>query len=73
MIRFDDSTILSYKLVYLNSLISISAESTMSEKLTATTNAIVIIPKRKNTKRKTKRKTVWVKLCLCRIIPNNFK
>ena len=61
MIRFDDSNI-SYKLVYLNSLISISTESTISEEPAATATAIAIIPKRKNTERKRKRRTAWVKL-----------
>ena len=62
MIRFDDLTILSYKLVYLNSLISISTGSTMSEEIADTATAIVIIPKSKNIERKRKCRTVWVKL-----------
>ena len=72
-ILFDDSNILSYKPVYLNSLVSIWTESTMSEELTAVATAIVIISKRKNTERKRKRRTALVKLWLCRKIPNNFK
>ena len=59
MIRFDDSNI--YKLVYGNSLIPISTESTMSEELAAAAIVIVIISKRKNTERKRKPRTVWVK------------
>ena len=39
--------ILSYKLVYLNSLISISTESTMSEELADTTTVTAIITKKK--------------------------
>ena len=72
-ILFDDSNILSYKPVYLNSLVSIWTESTMSEELTAVATAIVIISKRKNTERKRKWRTALVKLWLCRKIPNNFK
>ena len=45
MIRFDDSNIFSYKLIYLNPLISISIENTMSEKLAAIATAIAIIQK----------------------------
>ena len=45
----------------------------MNEELAATSVAIAIISKRKNTKRKRKRRTVWIKPWLCRIIPNNFK
>ena len=71
MIRFDDSKILSYKLVYLNCWISISTENVMSEELAATAIAIAIILKRKNTEQK-KRGTVLVKPWLCKIIPNNF-
>ena len=73
MIRFDESNILLYKLVYLNSLISISTESTMSKELKAAAVVIAIILKRKNTGRIRKRRTVSVKPWLCRIIENNFK
>ena len=59
MIRFGDSNI--YKLVQGNSLVSISTESTMSEELAAAAIVIAIISKRKNTERKRKRRTVWVK------------
>ena len=45
MIKFDDSHIFSYKLIYLNPLISISIENTMSEKLAAIATAIAIIQK----------------------------
>ena len=48
MIRFDVSNILTYKLAYLNSLISISTESTMSEELPAAAIVIAIISKGKN-------------------------
>ena len=47
MIRFDDPNILTYKLAYLNSLISISTESTMSEELAAAAVVIAIISKGK--------------------------
>ena len=49
MIRLKDSTILLYRLVYLNSFISISTESTVSEELAVTAAANVKISKRKNT------------------------
>ena len=48
-------TILSYKLVYMNSLVSISTKSTMSEELAATAIGIAIISPKKNTERKRKR------------------
>ena len=73
MIRFDNSNILLYKHVYLNALISISTESTMREELAAIATAIAIIPKRKNTERRRKRRTTWVKLWLCRKFPISFK
>ena len=44
-------------IISLNSLISISTESTMSEEFAAIATAIAIIPKRKNTERKRKRRT----------------
>ena len=47
IIRFDDSTYYHTKIVYLNSLISISTESTMSEELATTATAVTIITKRK--------------------------
>ena len=47
MIRFNDSNIFSYKLIYLNLLISISIENTVSEKLGAIATAIAIIQKEK--------------------------
>ena len=63
----------AYKLVYLNSLIAISTDTTMSEEPGATAIAIAVNPKIKNTKRKRKRRTVRMKPWLCRIVPNNFK
>ena len=47
MIRFDYSNILSYKLAYSNSLISISTKSVMSKELTAAAIVISITSKRK--------------------------
>ena len=44
-------------IISLNSLISISTENTMSEEFAALATAIAIIPKRKNTERKRKRRT----------------
>ena len=73
MIRFNDRNILSYKLVYLNSLISISTASKMSEEPAAAAIAIAIISTRKSSERKRKQRTVWVKPWLCRIRPNNLK
>ena len=73
MIRFDDSNILSYKLVYLNSWTSISTQNAMREELATAAIAIAIISKSKNTARKRKQKTVWVRPWLCRIILNSFK
>ena len=61
------------KLIYLNSWISISTESVMSEELAAAAIVITKISKRKNTEQKRKRRTVWVKPWLYRIIPNNSK
>ena len=43
MTRFVDSNILSYKLIRLSSLISIQAESSMSEELAAVTIVIAVI------------------------------
>ena len=59
MIRFDDSKILSYKLVYLNCWISIPTENVMSEELAATAIAIAIILKRKNTEQKKNEELFW--------------
>ena len=62
MIRFDVSNILTYKLAYLNSLISISTESTMSEELAAAAIVIAIISKGKNSGWKRQKRnwgTVW--------------
>ena len=42
MIHFDDSNIVLYKLVHLNSLISISTESAMSKELAAAAIVIAI-------------------------------
>ena len=56
MIKFDDSHIFSYKLIYLNSLISISIESTMSEKLAAIATATAIIQKEKTLNEKENKK-----------------
>ena len=53
MIWFDNSNIQSYKLVSLNSLISISTESAMSEELAASATATAIIPRRKTLNKKT--------------------
>ena len=61
------------KLIYLNSWISISTESVMGEELAAAAIVITKISKRKNTEQKRKRRTVWVKPWLYRIIPNNSK
>ena len=47
MIRFDYSNILSYKLAYSNSLISISTKSVMSKELAAAAIVISITSKRK--------------------------
>ena len=47
MVRLDNSNILLHKLIYLNSLIFISTESTMSKELAAAAVAIAIISKRK--------------------------
>ena len=63
----------SYKVVYLHSLISISTESTMSEELAAAAIVTAIISETKNTGRKRKQRTAWMKPWLCRIIENNFK
>ena len=45
----------------------------MSKELAAAAIVIAIISKRKNTGRNRKRRTVWVKPWLCRLIENNFK
>ena len=73
MIRFDNSNII-VQTCLLNSLISISTESTISKELAAAAVVIAIISERKNTglKKKTRR-TAWVKPWLCRIIENDFK
>ena len=55
------------------SLISVSVENTMSEKLAAAAIVIAIISKRKKHRTKKKTETVWVKPWLCRIIENYFK
>ena len=60
MMRLDDSNILLYKFVYLNFLISVSTESTMSKELAPAAIVIEIISKVKNTGRKRKQRTVWV-------------
>ena len=54
MTWFDDSDMQSYKLVYSNSLISISTESTMSDEPAVTATVIAIIPGKKSSERKTK-------------------
>ena len=60
VIRFDDLNI--HKLNHVTFLISISTETTMmSEELVDAAIIVAIFSKRKNTERKRKRGTVWVK------------
>ena len=59
MIRFDESNKLLYKFVYLNSLISISTESTMGKELAAAAIVIAIIQKGKTQDEKENEEQFW--------------